>query len=67
MRDALQASGALALADALLLPLRREVGTFRFCTVRLDVRENSMRVNQTLAAMLSRKTWRRRAARAELR
>jgi phosphoenolpyruvate carboxylase len=51
MRDALQASGASALADALLLPLRREVGTFRFCTVRLDVRENSMRVNQTLAAL----------------
>jgi phosphoenolpyruvate carboxylase len=51
MRDALQASGADGIADALLLPLRREVGTFRFCTVRLDVRENSMRVNQTLAAL----------------
>ena len=45
------AAGARRLADALLLPLRREVGVFRFCTVRLDVRENSMRVNQTLAAM----------------
>ena len=43
--------GAGRLADALLLPLRREVGVFRFCTVRLDVRENSMRINQTLAAM----------------
>jgi len=51
MRDALRASGAERIADALLLPLRREVGTFRFCTVRLDVRENSMRVNQTLAAL----------------
>jgi phosphoenolpyruvate carboxylase len=51
MRDALKASGAERMADALLLPLRREVGTFRFCTVRLDVRENSMRVNQTLAAL----------------
>jgi len=51
MRDALQASGAGRMAEALLLPLRREVGTFRFCTVRLDVRENSMRVNQTLAAL----------------
>jgi phosphoenolpyruvate carboxylase len=51
MRDALQASGAGGIADALLLPLRREVGTFRFCTVRLDVRENSMRVNQTLAVL----------------
>jgi phosphoenolpyruvate carboxylase len=51
MRDALRVSGAERIADALLLPLRREVGTFRFCTVRLDVRENSMRVNQTLAAL----------------
>ncbi|HEX4152732.1 MAG TPA: phosphoenolpyruvate carboxylase [Steroidobacteraceae bacterium] len=51
MRGALESAGAKRLSDALLLPLRREVGIFRFCTVRLDVRENSMRVNQTLAAM----------------
>ena len=51
MRSALAAGGAQRLADALLLPLRREVGVFRFSTVRLDVRENSMRINQTLAAM----------------
>ena len=51
MRDALAAAGAQRLADALLLPLRREAGVFRFSTVRLDVRENSMRINQTLAAM----------------
>ena len=51
MREALEAAGARRLSDALLLPLRREVGIFRFSTVRLDVRENSMRVNQTLAAM----------------
>ncbi|MGA2398713.1 MAG: phosphoenolpyruvate carboxylase [Steroidobacteraceae bacterium] len=51
MREALAASGGERIADALLLPLRREVATFRFCTVRLDVRENSMRVNQTLAAL----------------
>jgi phosphoenolpyruvate carboxylase len=51
MRDALGAGGAQRLADALLLPLRREVGVFRFSTVRLDVRENSMRINETLAAM----------------
>ncbi len=51
MRGALGTAGAGRLADALLLPLRREVGIFRFSTVRLDVRENSMRVNQTLAAM----------------
>ena len=51
MRNALAHGGAQRLADALLLPLRREVGVFRFSTVRLDVRENSMRVNQTLGAM----------------
>ncbi len=51
MRNALELAGARRLSDALLLPLRREVGVFRFSTVRLDVRENSMRVNQTLAAM----------------
>jgi phosphoenolpyruvate carboxylase len=51
MRGALEAAGAVRLSNALLLPLRREVGIFRFSTVRLDVRENSMRVNLTLAAM----------------
>lgn len=51
MRNALADGGARRLSDDLLLPLRREVGVFRFSTVRLDVRENSMRVNQTLAAM----------------
>ena len=51
MRDALGAGGAQRLADALLLPLRREIGVFRFSTVRLDVRESSMRINETLAAM----------------
>ena len=51
MRDALAASGARRLSDALLVPLRREIGVFRFSTVRLDVRENSARINQTLAAM----------------
>ncbi len=51
MCDALRVSGAERLADSLLRPLRREVGVFRFCTVRLDVRENSMRVNETLGAL----------------
>jgi phosphoenolpyruvate carboxylase len=51
MRGALETAGAKRLSDALLLPLRREVAIFRFSTVRLDIRENSMRVNQTLAAM----------------
>jgi phosphoenolpyruvate carboxylase len=51
MRNALAGAGAGRLSDALLLPLRREVGTFRFSTVRLDVRENSMRINQTLGEL----------------
>jgi phosphoenolpyruvate carboxylase len=51
MRNALGAAGTRRLSDAMLLSLRREVGVFRFSTVRLDVRENSMRINQTLAAM----------------
>jgi phosphoenolpyruvate carboxylase len=55
MRNALAAGGAQRLADALLLPMRREVGVFRFSTVRLDVRESSMRINQTLAAMFRAK------------
>lgn len=51
MRHALEAAGAGRLSQALIQPFRREVGIFRFCTVRLDVRENSMRVNQTLASL----------------
>ena len=51
MRNALAAAGAGRLSDAVLLPLRREVGAFRFSTVRLDVRENSMRINATLAEL----------------
>ena len=56
MREALAAAGAKHIADALLLPFRREAAVFRFSTVRLDVRENSMRINQTLAAMYRART-----------
>ncbi|MDQ3195109.1 MAG: phosphoenolpyruvate carboxylase [Pseudomonadota bacterium] len=48
------------LARALVLPLRREVQTFRFSTVRLDLRENSTRTNQALAAL-----WRSRNGMSE--
>ena len=58
--SALAEAGAARLADAVILPLRREVGIFRFCTMRLDVRENSARINQTLAAL-----YRARSAGAE--
>jgi phosphoenolpyruvate carboxylase len=44
-------AGAGPLARSVLLPLRREVGVFRFSTVRLDVRENTIRMNQALAAI----------------
>jgi phosphoenolpyruvate carboxylase len=51
MIDALKGAGAEPLGRSLLLPLKREVGLFRFSTVRLDVRENTIRMNQALAAI----------------
>jgi len=51
MISALSRAGADALARSLLVPLRREVGVFRFSTVRLDVRENTIRMNQALASI----------------
>ncbi|HYK83182.1 MAG TPA: phosphoenolpyruvate carboxylase [Gemmatimonadales bacterium] len=38
-------------AALLVRPLRREVEAFRFCTFRLDVRENAPRLNAALAAL----------------
>ncbi|HVN98693.1 MAG TPA: phosphoenolpyruvate carboxylase [Steroidobacteraceae bacterium] len=51
MGAALVAAGAAPVAVALLRPLRHEVASFRFSTVRLDIRENSQRVNATVAAL----------------
>lgn len=51
MISALARAGAEPLGRSLLLPLKREVGVFRFSTVRLDVRENTIRMNQALAAI----------------
>jgi phosphoenolpyruvate carboxylase len=51
MIAALTEAGAGPLARSLLLPFKREVGVFRFSTVRLDVRENTVRMNQALAAI----------------
>jgi phosphoenolpyruvate carboxylase len=51
MIAALTEAGAGRLAHSLLLPFKREVGVFRFSTVRLDVRENTVRMNQALAAI----------------
>jgi phosphoenolpyruvate carboxylase len=51
MELALEASSSGHLARALVRPVLREVETFRFSTVRLDLRENSTRINQALAAL----------------
>lgn len=51
MRDALRSAGAQRLEASTLLPFRREVAVFRFRTARLDVRENSARVNAAAAAL----------------
>ena len=51
MIQALTEAGAGSLARSLLLPFKREVAVFRFCTVRLDVRENTIRMNQALTAI----------------
>ncbi len=44
-------SGRVELAATIVRPVRREVETFRFSTVRLDVRENTTRLNQALAEL----------------
>jgi phosphoenolpyruvate carboxylase len=49
IEDALVAGGSLSLASTLVRPVRREVESFRFSTVRLDVRENTTRLNAALA------------------
>jgi phosphoenolpyruvate carboxylase len=51
LEEALSACNAAELAAFLVRPVRREVETFRFSTVRLDVRENTTRTTQTLQAL----------------
>ncbi len=48
---ALTEGGSANLAQSLVRPVRREVETFRFSTVRLDLRENSARLTQALVAL----------------
>jgi len=48
---ALSACKAPEVAATLVRPLRREVETFRFSTVRLDIRENTTRTTQALQAL----------------
>jgi phosphoenolpyruvate carboxylase len=49
MEDELVEDGRPELATALIRPVRREVEAFRFSTVRLDVRENTTKLNAALA------------------
>jgi phosphoenolpyruvate carboxylase len=49
MEDELIEDGRPELATALIRPVRREVESFRFSTVRLDVRENTTKLNAALA------------------
>lgn len=51
MERALAASDCGAIAAHRVAPVRHAVETFRFCTARLDIRENSARINATLAAL----------------
>ena len=53
MEEALTKAKCEHLAKSLVKPLRREVQAFRFCTVRLDLRENSQTVNHTLQQIWS--------------
>ena len=53
METALIQANCEHLSKSLIKPLRREVQAFRFCTVRLDLRENSQTVNHTLQQIWS--------------
>jgi phosphoenolpyruvate carboxylase len=48
IEDALCSAGSVSLAATLARPLRREVESFRFSTVRLDLRENTTRLRGAL-------------------
>ncbi len=51
MEAGLRDAHCRSAAELLVRPVRREVETFRFSTFRLDVRENSPRLNAALAAL----------------
>ncbi len=51
LEGALAQGGSTRVAGALLRPVRREVETFRFSTVRLDLRENTTRLTEALVAL----------------
>jgi phosphoenolpyruvate carboxylase len=51
LEDALMASGCAGLASRAVRPLRWAAEAFRFSTVRLDLRENTTRLNSALQAI----------------
>jgi len=51
VEDELAAAGCGGAARLLVRPVRREVEAFRFSTFRLDVRENSPKINAALTAL----------------
>ena len=60
IEDTLESAGSTSLASTLVRPVRREVESFRFSTVRLDVRENTTKLNAALADL-----WRKADGRTE--
>jgi phosphoenolpyruvate carboxylase len=44
-------AGHLALAESIVKPVRREVEAFRFSTVRLDIRDNTTKLDAALRAL----------------
>jgi phosphoenolpyruvate carboxylase len=51
IEQALLDAGCERLAVSVARPVRREVETFRFSTFRLDMRENTVRINEALASL----------------
>ncbi len=49
IEDVLASAGSPSLANTLVRPVRREVESFRFSTVRLDARENTTKLNAALS------------------
>ena len=49
IEETLSSAGSASLAEMLVRPVRREVESFRFSTVRLDVRENTTKLHAALA------------------
>ena len=53
LSEGLSDSDCKQLSNLLVSPLLQEAESFRFCTVRLDLRENSDVINHTLSAIFS--------------